>query len=249
MTSRFNQALLAADARLSVPEPARSRILLEIAADMEDLFQEYLGRGASEAEAETAVLDHFDLSDEALGELVRIHDTPFQRSLERVSGNVRGPWSQLLMALLALFVIVGSGNLLFRMRLYGEASGLVWFVVPILILGLGLAARRIRSLYRAGPTWSPSLGHGLSRLLGMAAVILGIAAVGLWVELYLSALRIRAAPAETLIHLVGWLYMASATLVITLSSALVLGFLWFFLQARVRQQELAAASSLLEVAT
>jgi hypothetical protein len=152
------------------------------------------------------------------------------------------------MGVLALFVTVGSGNLLLRMRLYGEASGLVWIVIPLLLLGLGLAAGKIRSLYRAGPTWSPSLGRGLSRLLGIAAVILGVTAAGLWVELYLSALRIRSAPDETLIHLVGWLYMASATLVIALSSALVLGFLWFFLQARVRQQELVAAANLLEVA-
>jgi hypothetical protein len=246
--SRFNQALLAADARLSVPEPARSRILLEIAADMEDLYEEYLGRGTSEAEAEAAVMDHFDLSDEALRELVRVHDTPLQRSLEKVSGNVRGPWSQLLMAVLALLVTVGSGNLLFRMRLYGDASNLVWIVVPILILGLILAGGKTRSLYRAGPTWSPSLGHGLSRLLGLAVVILVVTGAGLWVELYLSALRIRSAPAETMIHLLGWLYMASATLVVALSSALVLGFLWFFLQARVRQHELSAAATLLEVA-
>jgi hypothetical protein len=123
----------------------------------------------------------------------------------------------------------------------------VWIVVPILIIGLVMAGGKIRRLYHAGPTWSPSLGQGLSGLLGLAAVILGITAAGLWVELYLSALRIRGAPAETLIHLVGWLHMASATLVIALSSALVLGFLWYFLQARVREQELAAAASLLEV--
>lgn len=245
--SRFNQALLAADARLSVPEPARSRILLELAADMEDLFEEYLSRGNTQAAAEASVMEHFDLSDEALGELVRVHDTPLQRSLERVSGNVRGPGSQLLMAVLALFVTVGSGNLLFRMRLYGEASSLVWILIPLLLLGLAMAAGKTRSLYRAGSTWSPSLGHGLSRLPGLAAIMLGITVAGLWMELYLAALRIRGAPGEALIHLVGWLHMASATMVIALSSALVLGFLWYFLQARVRHQELAAAASLLEV--
>ena len=137
--NRFNQALLGADARLTVPEPARSRILLEIAADMEDLFQECIGRGDSEVEAEARVLEHFDLSDEALGELVRVHDTPLQRSLEKVSGNVRGPGSQLLMAVLALFVTVGSGNLLFRARMYVEASQVVWLLIPILFLGLVLA--------------------------------------------------------------------------------------------------------------
>jgi hypothetical protein len=70
---------------------------------------------------------------------------------------------------------------------------------------------------------------------------------GLWVEFYLSALRIREIPRDTLIHLVGWLHMASATLVIAISGALVLGFLWFVLQARIRKQELATVAHLLEV--
>jgi len=244
--NHFSQALRAADARLTAPEPARSRILLEIAADMDDLYQEYLARGISEPEAENAVLDHFDLSEDALRELVRVHDTPLHRSLEKVSGNVRGPWSRLLMAFLALFVTVGSGNLLFRGRLYGEASGVIWVLVPILLVGLALAVGQASRLYRAGDRWNPSLGHGTARLLGLAASILVLSAAGLWVELYLSALRVRSAPAESLVHLVGWLYMASATLVIALSGALVLGFLWFFLEAYVRQHELDAASRILE---
>ncbi len=73
---------------------------------------------------------------------------------------------------------------------------------------------------------------------------MAVAAVGLWVELYLSALRIRNAPGETLIHLVGWVHMASATLVIALSGALILGFLWFFLEFRTRRQELNAVADL-----
>jgi hypothetical protein len=235
-----------ADARLTVPEPARSRILLEIAADMEGLYGEYVDRGLTEEDAEAAVMDHFDLSDEVLRELVRVHDKPLERSLETLSGQVRGPWSSFLLVLFALFVIVGSGALLFKGQVYRDASGLVWIVIPILVVGLAMAARRTWGLLRAGEEWGPNLGSGLGRLLGLSILILGVTAGGLWLELYLSALHIRAVPGDTLIHLVGWLQMASATLVIALSSALVLGFFWFFLDSQVRRRELQAAANLLQ---
>jgi hypothetical protein len=243
--SRFTEALSDLDTRLTVPEPARSRILLEVAADMEDLHQEYLARGLSEEDAVAAVVDHFDLSEEALQELIRVHDTPLQRSLENLSGQVRGTWSRVLMAVLALFVTVGSGSLLFRGQLYRDASASVWITMPILALGLVVAGGYLLRLYRTGDVWRPSLRSGLSRLLGLAALMMVVTGAGLWVELYLSALRIRALPEETLIQLVGWLYMASATLVIALSGALVLGFLWFFLESRVRHQEMNAVKSIL----
>ena len=243
--SRFTQILSELDSRLTVPEPARSRILLEVAADMEDLFREYSHRDFSEEDAEAAVVDHFDLSQEALQELIRVHDTPFQRSLEGFSGQIESAWARLLMAVLALLVALGSGSLLFKAQLYRDASGLVWVLMPLFLMGLWVAGGLVLRLYRAKEILTASLRSGLGRLPGLAALIMALSGSGLWVELYLSGLRIRGAPGETMIHLVSWLHMASATLVIALSGALVLGFLWFFLESAVRHREMTAVTSLL----
>lgn len=243
--SRFTKVLTGLDARLAVPEPARSRVLLEVAADMEDLFREYRDRGLGEGDAEAAVVEHFDLSDEVLRELVRVHDTPLQRSLENLSGQVRGTWSRLLLVVLALFVTVASGSLLFRSQLYRDASVSVWVLVPILALGLAIAGGQAHRLYMGDHRRSPESRSGLGHLLGLALLLVAVASAGLWVELYLSALRIRAVPGEALFHLVGWLHMASATLVVALSGGLFLGFLWFFLDSRARRLELKAAANLL----
>ena len=89
--TRFMKALQDANARLTVPEPARSRILLEIGADMEGLFLEYVDRGMTEDDAENAVSETFDLSEETLRELVRVHDTPLDRSLEGLTLQVQSP--------------------------------------------------------------------------------------------------------------------------------------------------------------
>ena len=243
--NRFTHVLSELDSRLTVLEPARSRIVLEVAADMEDLFQEYLLRGYSEEDAGIAVADHFNLSDDALQELILVHDTPFQRSLENLSGQVRGVGSRTLMAVLAILVAIGSGSLLFRGQLYRDASGLVWAVMPMLGWGLWVAGGHLRMLFGTKEDLRAGFRSGLGRLLGLAALMMGVTCAGLWVELYLSGLRIRAAPTETMIHLVGWVHMASATLVIALSGALVLGFLWFFLTSAARLRELTAVTVLL----
>jgi hypothetical protein len=244
--SRFTRLLSDLDSRLKVPEPARSRILLEVAADMEDLGQEYLDRGLSQSEAEAAVLDHFDLSEEAILELVRVHDTPFQRGLGRFSGQIESLWARVLLVVLALPVALGSGVLLLKGQLYRDASALVWIIMPILGWGLWVAGGHARRLMRTGEVWRSRARPGPGRLLGLAALIIVVTGSGLWVELYLSGLRIRDVPGEAVIHLVGWLYMTSATLVIALSGALVLGFLWFFLESAIRHREALAVNDLLE---
>jgi hypothetical protein len=243
--SRFEHALLDVDSRLTVSEPSRSRILLEIASDMEGLFQAYRSRGMDEPEAEAAALDHFDLSEETLADLVQVHDTTLERSLEELTGPVRGSWARLLMVALAIFVVGGSAAFLMNPDLYRTASRVVLVILPLLTWGLWVAGRQAVTLVRAKGSWSPRLRGGLNRLLGLALTIVLVAGGGLLLELYLGALRIREVPREALIHFVAWLHLASATMVVALSGALMLAFLWFFLDAQTRRLERVASQTLL----
>ena len=71
--SRFNTFLHRTEERLALPKATRSLILVEVAADLDDLFQYYLQQGLSEEEAAARAEEKVDMSDEALAELVRIH--------------------------------------------------------------------------------------------------------------------------------------------------------------------------------
>jgi hypothetical protein len=150
------------------------------------------------------------------------------------------------MVFIAILVTATSGTLLFRPQLYRDAGVVIWLIMPLLLVGFGVASGQTRRMVSGGGSRPhPSTG-GLGRLLGLSVLMVAVATVGLWIELYVSTLRIRNNPGETLLHLVGWLHMAAATMVIALSGALVLGFLWFFLEALLRRQELAAVANLLE---
>jgi hypothetical protein len=80
----------------------------------------------------------------------------------------------------------------------------------------------------------------------MSLLLLFLGFSGIWVELYRSALAIRVEPALALRHLVGWLHLASATMVVALSGALLLGLLWFFLETRATHLDELAAARILE---
>ena len=66
--SRFTGLLKRTAARLDLPQPTKSHVLLEMAADLEDLFAAYRERGFGEEEAARRVEEKFDASDDALNE-------------------------------------------------------------------------------------------------------------------------------------------------------------------------------------
>lgn len=234
-------------ARLPIPEPARSRVLLEIATDMEDLFQHHQDRGASSEEAVRIVEEQFDLSDEVLRELVQLHSSPLQRSLDGISRQAQSRWERGVLALVALFVIPGLAMLLLQPSLLRDASPLAYGLLGILVLGLGLGLWQGWVLFgKKGRTYGPRPLPGLDALPVLAILLLGLGFAGVWMELFRAALVIRGSPERALVHLLNWLQMASATLVIALSGALLTGLIWFFLESRTAHLEEEAAAFILE---
>jgi hypothetical protein len=241
----FSEFLRQASGRLPIPEPARSRVLLEIASDMEDLQRHYMDGGLGEEEAAQEVLSQFELPDEVLGELARIHSSPLQQSLKDISGAAGTRWERVLLGVLSLAV---GGTLIVHLlqgSLYAVASPLVWLLNGMLAIGLVLGGVQVLHLFRPGAAFQARARKGLGFLLGWSLLLLGVGFTGVWVELYLAVTEIRAEPGQALVELVGWLHMASATLVIALSGALLMGTLWAVLEARASALEQKAAEDLL----
>ena len=247
--SNFSTQIRRFSSRLPLSEPTRSRVLLEMAADMEDLLHHYLDQGVEKEEAIRAVEEHFDLSDEALRELVRVHTTPLQRSLQGLSVQIRSRWERSTLALVAAFVMLGLIRHLLHIPLYEAASPLAFLLLALLVLGAGMGAWK--GIHLFGPATRhtggrPAPRRGIGTLPFLALLLLGMGFGGIWVELYRTALVVRADTAYALKYLVEWLHLASATMVVALSGALLVGLFWFFLETRASQLDQRAASSMME---
>jgi hypothetical protein len=244
--NRFSDILTTTASRLTVPEPAHSRILLELAADMEDLFRAYVEKGHLEDEARAAVREHFDLSDEALRELARVHDTPIQGILNGLSSHAQSNWERLVLAVLVVGASLLLGRVVLQEGVIGASSVFVWPVVITALVALGFGVATGRRLFLGADSGLRTPSRGIGRILGLAVLQVFLGMVGIWVELYGGALAIQEAPREALVHLVGWLETASATMTITLGLALGTALLWFLLAGQARRIERRLAAQLVE---
>ena len=68
--TRFTDTLTKLNDRLDLPQPVRSRILLEIASNLEALYPHFRGDGLCEEAARRQAVEHCDLSDEARARMV-----------------------------------------------------------------------------------------------------------------------------------------------------------------------------------
>ncbi|MCW8985379.1 MAG: hypothetical protein OQK55_08550 [Thermoanaerobaculales bacterium] len=241
--SRFNVFLHQTGERLALPRATRSLILVEIASDLEDLFQHYLQHGLSEKEAAAKAEEKVDMSDEALTELVRIHSDARGWS-DRVARRVQPFWERIALALIVLFFIA-STTLDHGMRPFAHLTGFIWPIIGIL---LALVVSFIVQMTRFSDHQSPrrlrdSLATPL--FLGAASVVVGFAGAG--IELYRTLLRMAADPEHAAPLFANAVLGSTATLAIALIIALVAGVAWFVLAGRVARLEDDVARSFMEV--
>lgn len=232
MTS-FGEVLRPLRARLPLPQPARTRVLLEVAADLEDMYRHYRASGLSEEEARVRAVDTFDLSDAALAELVRVHTSFLRRLLDRLSAQAQSRWERGLLLIVAGTLAFVFVQVVLRGAIVAVAGAQVW---PTLICGLAGMTVGLVKFYQIHIKQDHELrrarrGLDAIAMLAGAQVLLGFL-IG-WISLYLAARRIANDVEYAGVHLFNWLLSASATLSVSLMGALLTAMIWFALARSV----------------
>lgn len=241
--SRFSSFLQQTGERLSLPKATRSLILVEVAADLDDLFEHYVGQGLSEEEAAARAEEKVDMSDEALAELVRIH-SDIRSWTDRIAGRVQPFWERLAMAAIVLFLAAGVA-LEIDAQLFSRTSGFIWPVLAIFVtLVVWSVVQLVRSSTRANPRrLRADLATPL--FLGGASLLVGFG--GFAVDLYL-ALKKMAVSTEDVAPISAQAILGGAsTLMIALLVTLCAAVMWFVFAGRVARLEQKSTGSLMEV--
>jgi hypothetical protein len=244
--SRFREFLKETSMKLDLPQPEKSRILLEIASDMEDLHAFYREQGLTEEEAAARTTETFALSDEALADLVRVHQSALQRLLGRVSAQACTRWERLLIAFVLCFALAAAGRALLTTRLLAQATGYIWPILAFGAAALAIAAYHSVRLYILRKHAVRGLRRGIHGILGLGAASLVVSFGGSAVELYRATLRGVDDTPRALVFFVDWALGASATLIVGMIVAIVAAVIWFVLVDKVKRIEIAEASWLIE---
>jgi hypothetical protein len=231
--------------RLDLPQPARSRVLLEISADLEDMYRHFRERGETAEESRRLALDHCDLSDTALRELVSIHTSAWRRFLDRFSDQAQTRWERIFLSLLLVFVAAAAGRLVFSVDIFLTAGAWVW---PVLIVtGATLVASAIKyyMIFIKKDHNTRRLRAGLPVVLYAAGVNLVLGVYGQWFGLYRATVRATEDLDAFWFLAVSWLLQSASLLAVSFLTALLPALFWFFLTNRIARIEQAESSALL----
>ena len=243
--NEFGSVLRSLSDRLDLPQPARSRVLIEVAADLADLEAVYVQRGVSLEEARTQAVERLDLSDETIQELVRVHGSHLRRGLDRLGETGRRRWERLALFALLVFLLAGTRALLPSWGLLADAGSGFWIVGLVAMPGILVAISKAYALWGRDEYDPRKLRMGLDAVLALGGLT---AATGLtlwWLGLRTAAEASAQSPELGPVHLVNWLIGGSATVVVSFQLAILLGILWLILAGRTAQVERGEAEMLL----
>lgn len=244
--SRFADVLRETAERLNLPQPTKSRILIEIAGDMEDFYGACRERGLSKEEAHREAVGHFQLSDEALADLVTVHTSRVRRFLDRLSEQGRSRAERVALLLVVVFVLTASGTEVAGTGLMGHAGPLAWPALLLAFGGIVLGIRKAWALWLTQDHDPRQLRDGLAVILAIACIDALIGFFGFWVEIQVLAQRLAAGAPGT--NLIIWMRASSATVVVAMMSALICSLIWYLLAHKVARIEQAQVDYLLELA-
>lgn len=245
--SRFAPSLRRLGARLSIPQPARGRVLLELAADMEDMRRHLMAQGLDENEATRRTEAEFALGDDALAELVAVHSSPLRRALDGVSARTRSRWERGLLIGVLLFLFAVSAPTVLSGGAVATAGPYVWPVLALAAVALLLILAKLVEFAQHRDPDPRRMRGRLAALPCLAATQLALGFVGAWLELGRLAMNYALPPGGAGAQLADWLLASAALLIIAHLCALLTAVAWFLLDVRVRRIETQEAALLEEL--
>lgn len=230
--------------QLDLPQPVRSRVLMELAADLEDLAAALREEGMEAGEARRRALESLLPSTAALSELRGVHRPLYQRLVDRFSERARHRLEQLLLVAISAVVLgVGIGALA-RTHLLSSPSLFVWPLLGLAVLIVGLGSGKILQLYVVKDHAPARLRRGMFLLPVLAGASGSVGVIGLVLDFYATAAAVEADVRLQAVLLLDWLRRDMPMLALALLVTVLAGLFWFVASVRIAHIEQAEAEAL-----
>lgn len=236
--TRFAHVLKQAEARLRAPAPARTRILLEMAADLEDSYQHYLDQGFDQSEAQRRAEEAFSTSDETLRLLERIHQSSFGSPTTRFFHRIGTVWSTILLVLLFGFELLLAFHISSDRSFFVYPSPFLWPIGLLALAAIGFTLWKLTQIFSRRGQDIRRLRIGLGAPLLFAGASLAIAFLGFLFHLQrFFRANYQGAPEALFTNFAGWMVSISSLMTIGLLTAILAGLVWFALSGLVIHRE------------
>lgn len=146
--SRFSSLLTSIYTKLDAPKAIKNRILLEIAADLDDAYEFYREQGKSEPEATRLAQEHFVLDDDAIQELSALHQPAMKKWLDAFSAQMQSSWERAIVFIFLFCLTLVTGKTMSQVTFWENASVFVWPVLAVGIAGIIQFLYKFFQLYK-----------------------------------------------------------------------------------------------------
>jgi len=181
---QFTPLLENINRKLNLPQPTKSRIILEIASDLEDLYNYYITQGLNSKDAIKKAEEKFDLTDEALNELVTIHQTIFRKFLDKITEQTQSQWERIILLLVFIIIVSLSAKTFISTPFFLHASKFVWPILGIFFSVIILSLPKFYNIFLKKDHQLAKLRQGLNSILFLGVINLSIGLFGYLKELY-----------------------------------------------------------------
>jgi hypothetical protein len=253
---QFAPLLKKINRKLDLPQPERSRIILEIAMDLEDLYNFYRQKGLDENDAILKAEEKLALSDKTLDELREIHKSGYRKFLEKISENTRSRWEKTgltVIILLFCYLIIQS---MLQTPFFRTAGTMILPSLFLFGLILGLSMVKFYMLFIRKDHRLQNLHSGMSLLLFLITVNLSLGIFGYVFELFRNSgkglmminyllITMTVNSVRLLNQTVEAILKSSSMAMVSILVTLISGFIWFNVSNKISKIEQAEVMFLL----
>ncbi len=257
--NKFTLFLKRINERLSLPQPLKSQILLEVAGDLEDIYEFYKNKGLNEHEAMQKAEEKLDLTDDTLSELIRVHQSVYGKLMNRISEQAQTRWERIFLILTILFVGVLSGRQILSTQFFLQSSSFIWPILGIGCIVIVLSIVKFYNLYIKKDHNIKNLRTGLGSILFFGGASLLTGTIGYYIELYsaggfgalleaklIFVVHTSTGFDETSRYIADWMIKSSSMIMTSMFVAIFAALVWFILVNNVIKIEQLEAEVLLE---
>ena len=212
-----------------LPHPARTRILLELTADLEALSADLRRSGVPEAQAVSRAAERVLPSGPALDALVRLHRPFYHRVTAPIPDSSLRRWERGAL-LTATMAALGTGIFfLSSMGLLAAPSPFLWAILALAGATFAMVLAKGFQIFVRREHRPETLERGLGLLLGLAGAALLVAGAGAVTGLWTLAAALEVGSPDPVPLLIAWLLRESVLVTTGLLTALAAGLAWFLL--------------------
>jgi len=256
---KFRQLLREINTNLDLPQPIKSQIILEIAADLEDTVSGYKNQGLNEEEAYRKAREIFSFDKKTLRELKSMYQSPFRKWFDQLSAQGQTKFERILL-LIIVFIVFSTGTYAaLNTALFHQSGPFIWGIFFVLLCSTIAFSGKLYQIYLKKDHAINKIRSGVSAILFMACLSIFLCIAGYYWQaynfgvyghtfetnlIYLLDTTHDLSP-QVYTGLVTWTLQSTLFIMVSILITIIIAFMWFFVMNKISKIEVAHAESLL----